>query len=392
MAPLVRLGAAMSLINEVLQDLDRRHASPAGLPTAAPGVPLRALPEPGPSWPKRSLAALAAAALATGAAFAWHSAQGSNQRAMTPTPPMLARPVAAVVTPDAPAADLAAAVVVPLAPATVPAFTEDGPLAPIDAGNEALGTGLRVTPTNRPATEPLAKGSASLAGTPATPAAAVPVVATAVLAPATATAMLDKRARPTTARERAESEYQRGLEMHRQGQDKDAEAAFAKALDEDRGHAPARQALAVAWIGQGRSDEARPLLAAGLALSPQQTALAMLLSRIELDRSDTAAATAVLKTSLDNTPTPSADVAAGRALLATLQQRQGQHGDAIDNFGAALRQEPRRGAWWIGLANSLAAEGRTNSAREAFERARASDDLGPELVRYVEQSLRASPR
>jgi len=367
----------MSLINQVLQDLDRRRASPAGLPTTAPGVPLRALPEPGPSWPKRSLAAFVVAALATGAAFAWHSAQGGDERrtAATPMPQQ------------------AAATLVP------------GLAAPVAATNEALGSGLHVAITARLQDEPLARPAAPIvvalspvvAALPvattavAPPAASMPTLAAAVAAPVV-TAMLDKRVRPTTARDRAESEYQRGLELHRQGQDKESEAAFTKALDEDRGHAPARQALAVAWIGQGRSDDARQLLATGLAFAPQQTALAMLLARIELDRNDIAAAMAVLTKSLDSAPVASAEVASGRALLATLQQRQGQHGEATLNFGAALRQEPRHGAWWIGLANSLAAEGKTDSAREAFERARASDDLGPELARYVEQSLRASAR
>lgn len=374
----------MSLINQVLQDLDRRRASPAGLPTTAPGVPLRALPEPAPSWPKRSFAAFVAAALATGAAFAWHSAHGGGERPTAMT--SMSEPSIAVVTPMA----------APIAAMTLP-LAEAASIAPVDAANEALGSGLRVATTARLDAEPVARPMAALV--PAIVSALVPTAPPAippspVVAPplATTTAMLDKRARPTTARERADAEYQRGLELHRQGQDKDAEAAFAKALDEDRAHAPSRQALAVAWIGQGRVDDARQLLSTGLSLSPQQTALAMLLARIELDRNDIGAAMAALKTSLDNTPNASTEVASGRALLATLQQRQGQHGEATLNFGAALRQDPRHGAWWIGLANSLAAEGKTDSAREAFERARASDDLGPELARYVEQSLRASAR
>lgn len=368
----------MSLINQVLQDLDRRRASPASLATTAPGVALCPLPEPPSRWPKISLAALVAAVLATGAAFAWHSAYGGGERPAAASRISGKAPVAIV--PSAP----------PAAAAATPIEAEAAtPLSA--AANEALGTGLRMAMAARPTAEPVAR-PAILPAPSQAPVVALPAATPALAPPATVTAMLDKRARPTTARDRAESEYQRGLELHRQGQDKDAEAAFTKALDEDRGHAPARQALAVAWIGQGRSDDARQLLATGLALWPQQTALAMLLARIELDRNDAAAAMAALKKSLDSTPNASPEVASGRALLATLQQRQGQHGDATLNFGAALRQEPRRGAWWIGLANSLAAEGKNDSAREAFERARACDDLDPELARYVEQSLRASAR
>jgi MSHA biogenesis protein MshN len=51
---------------------------------------------------------------------------------------------------------------------------------------------------------------------------------------------------------------------------------------------------------------------------------------------------------------------------------------------------PQNGAWWAGLGLSLAAEGRAASAREAFERARATGTLAPELQLYVERRLRAT--
>jgi MSHA biogenesis protein MshN len=75
-------------------------------------------------------------------------------------------------------------------------------------------------------------------------------------------------------------------------------------------------------------------------------------------------------------------------LRAAIFQRAGRHAEAADGFGAALRASPQQGVWWMGLGISLAADGRTALAREAFGRARASGTLSPELSRYVDSRLR----
>lgn len=188
--------------------------------------------------------------------------------------------------------------------------------------------------------------------------------------------------------------YQRGIGLHRQGRTADAEAAFASALQEDRRHVPARQALAVAFIGEGRHDEAETLLAAGLALSPHQFQLASTLARVKAERRDLAGAIEVLKPALAGGAgaVAPADHAQALALLGTLQQSAGQHADAIENYAQALRQSPGNGPWWIGLGLSLAADGRAESAREAFARARGTETLSPELLQYVDQRLRAGAR
>jgi MSHA biogenesis protein MshN len=193
--------------------------------------------------------------------------------------------------------------------------------------------------------------------------------------------------RPSPA-ERAEAEYRRGIELHERGQPDEAEEAFAAALQRDGRHAPARRALAVEWLGHGRTADAERLLREGLAQNAQQPMLAIVVARIEAERRDVRGAIETLRASLGGSA-GLADRGDAQALMATLQQGAGQHRDAIDAYAAALRQSPHNGAWWVGLALSLAAEGRPESAREAFERARASGNLGPELQLYVEQRLRS---
>ena len=63
MATLVRLGASMSLINQVLQDLDRRHASAAGVPASVRSLGAATLPTMQPRWPSAAGTALALATL-----------------------------------------------------------------------------------------------------------------------------------------------------------------------------------------------------------------------------------------------------------------------------------------------------------------------------------------
>ncbi len=200
---------------------------------------------------------------------------------------------------------------------------------------------------------------------------------------------LEKTTPPLAAADRAEAEYRRGIELHERARADDAEAAFIAALQHDGRHAAARRALAVEWIGAGRTGDAERILAEGLALSAQQPQLAVVLARIQAERRDLPGAIETLHSSLRGNVATTSDQAEALALMATLQQGAGQHREAVDAFAAALRQTPQNGAWWIGLGISLAAEGRNAGAREAFERARATPTLAPELLLYVEQRLRA---
>jgi MSHA biogenesis protein MshN len=210
------------------------------------------------------------------------------------------------------------------------------------------------------------------------------LASTALVAPA----RVEKITPAPSPAERAESEYRRGIDLHEHANGSDAETAFAAALQLDGRHAAARQALAIAWIGHGRGADAERLLGEGLAQNAQQPQLAVVLARLQAERHDLRAGIDTLRASLGGNAAAPAEQAEARALMATLQQSAGQHREAIDSYAAALRQAPQNGTWWIALGLSLAAEGRSESAREAFERARSTGTLAPELLLYVEQRLR----
>lgn len=423
MATLVRLGASMSLINQVLQDLDRRQASAAGVPTSVRSLGAGTLASMQPRWPSVAGAFLALAALSA-VVVAW-SGQTRDFAASVTT----AAPAHAVVAASAPAIAAVRSAAVDASSRAMPIDAErdrlpiqsPSPLPLRSDDSQPLGAGTNqdargnenarsiavAAPDGRVA--PVVAGGAigtRTTDSAATPAQALPApqaqpspaaIATgpegagraAVVGP---TASVEVRPHPLSAAERAEADYQRGLGLHQRGQDAAAEAAFAAALQDDRAHVAARQALAITWIGRRRLDDAQRLIADGLEIDAQQLALTVLLARVKAEQGDPNGAIDTLKAALAApTSVRRGEPADARALLATLQQRAGRNAEAIDNYAAALRLVPGNATWWVGLAISLSAEGRTEAARQAFERARATEMLSPELAQYVEQRLRAMP-
>ena len=74
--------------------------------------------------------------------------------------------------------------------------------------------------------------------------------------------------------------------------------------------------------------------------------------------------------------------------VAALLARLGQHAAAVAQYQTALRLSPQSGVWWMGLGLSMQAIGSLPEAQEALRRARASDNLTPELAAFVEQRLK----
>jgi MSHA biogenesis protein MshN len=335
----------MSLINQVLRDLDQRRADAGPVPAAVRTLP----PRQGERRMWRivviAIAGLAAVGGAAGMA-AWSLLQGQP------------RPVPVAI---APAADVAPRVSTPVVVVTAPAASAAVVAQPVASAVETKSVRVERVVAVAP-----------VAMAPVEAASAVPE------------ARIEKRTPTRTARERAEAHYQRAVASHQQGHLADAAAAYAAALREEPAAALARQALAALWIAEGRHAEAKTLLADGLALQPQHAAMAMMLARLHAERGELQAAADVLQSA--TTYGASADDLAFRAAIL---QRLNRHGEAAEHFTAALRVTPNNGVWWMGLGMSLAAEGRTDVAREAFNRARGSGSLSPELAQYVEQRLRA---
>lgn len=351
----------MSLINKMLQDLDAR-GSQAGSTLSAD---VRPAPPARRRLPVRQIA-IAASVLVLGgglAAFLWLK-----------RPAPVAAPVVTVLAPVAlatkPVAQLAPAPAVAVIAAPITATPVQSPEKPVPAPVEPASTApVKVAPPERTVRKPR----------PAEPERVTAFVAVPVRSPAVAVPVIGGR--DMNASQRAESQYRVALAALEEGRVTAALEGLEQALKTNPRHDAARQSMVALLIEAGRNDEAMQQLEQGLAIDPAQPTLAMLLARMQIERGNSGVAT-LLRTL--PSATGNADY---HAFLGGALQREARHREAVEQYGAALRQAPEHGVWLMGLGISLQAEKRDREALAAFQRARASGTLTPPLLAFVERKV-----
>lgn len=203
------------------------------------------------------------------------------------------------------------------------------------------------------------------------------------VADATPPSAIDKQVKELTPHQRAENDYRKATVAIQQGKTAEAIGGLEQALLQDPQHSAARQTLIGVLLGSKRQDEAVRKLQDGLNLDPSQAGLAMILARVQVEKGDLKAAVETLQRTLPH----ALERADYQAFLAALLQRQARHKEAIEHYSLAVRKTPQSGVWWMGLGISLQAENRMTEAQEAFGRAKSSNSLSPELQAFVEQRL-----
>jgi MSHA biogenesis protein MshN len=383
----------MSLINKMLRDLDKRHASQGG--TAAPAgglsqhmraVPARTLAS---DFFWRTMAMLMLFAVGWVAWLVWQLTphpvvtdlvyQSSRGKASAP---------AASSRPDsAPAPQSASPQPAPALPAGFASAGSAAAQAPLPQRSEKINVDMLrlATELTTPIPQRSPRTSSSRSGSNAPIAATKTVSAQRVLAdePAAAPGKIDRRSN-TSSRNRAESEFRRAVNLVNQGRIAEGMDGFRHALEIDPGHEAARQTLVALLIEAKRVDEAALSLQEGLALDTQNTGFAMLLARIMVESNDIPTALIVLQRHAAP-PDRNPDF---HAFAGALYQRLDRHTEAIEQYQAALHLAPSAGVWWLGLGISLQAVGRLKDAQEAFTRAKSAGNLAPDLLGFVDQRLR----
>jgi MSHA biogenesis protein MshN len=196
---------------------------------------------------------------------------------------------------------------------------------------------------------------------------------------------MEKQRVPMSSEQKAELAYQEGYDQLSQHNVRRAEQVLQKALVIDPGHGRARELLAGIMIKQGRWIETADLMQQGVQISPGNMVFVKLYARtlMQLNRDKQA-----IKLMREHAP-PLAQDPDFYALLAALYQRQQDHLAAATTYSEILKLRPDTGIWWVGFGISLEAMGKQQEAQQAYSRARKTGSLHGDLARYTDNRLLA---
>lgn len=417
----------MSLINQMLRDLQQRQGERSVKSTAA--APVRR-----PTWPRQRFrlgnllrtipplvwvgaGGVAGVILILG--LAGRVADWIGPDASLPVPPPPAEMVAIAKNPARAPSEvtLTAKRRTPPVPLEVPppspplAYGESAPAnvpsQPLSAPDAAVAVPVSAYPSNTPAPGPQPVPAAGWRQSAAPPAKSVPlpgVLAGREPAPpgrlhpdllpgaVNATNLALRKAAgdiaipppAATPYGQAEAAYRQGRKAYEANRTELSLEALRRSLGFYPGHLPARELLADQYEMAGRTEEAFALLQQGLVIAPDYTPLRKRMARGLLDRGDTAGAIKVLIGS--GLPRTEEDPELHR-MLAGIYQQLGENFLAAQTYRNLLIGDPQNGTLWVGLGDVLAADGQPGEARKAYRRALAIGGLSRELAALVQQKL-----
>jgi Tfp pilus assembly protein PilF len=359
----------VSVINQMLQELDRRNATP-GTEGEQPPQQVKAVARPGTGheWFWRTVAALLFAAVAW---VAWVAYQ------LQPWPP-LATEQAYKAAENAKKGAIKVAAKPPPAPPAAPspsASSETQVPQPAPVETLRLAQTLQTPVAERPATAPRPDPAP-----PPKPEAPAPRKAE----PKAAKPLVAKRERAKPGSELAEAQFRRAALLLNQGRVSEAEEQLVGALHADPGHVTARQAYVALLLEQQRTDAARRVLADALAVDPSHPIFALALARILAEQRDYGGALEVMDRA--GSVARNADFL---ALRGAVFQRMQRHPEAIEAYQASVRGAPQPGTTWVGYGISLEAVGKRSDAAQAYRRSLGAGGLTREVREYAEARIRA---
>lgn len=376
----------MSLINRMLQDLDKRGS--AAVANDAAHAQIRAVPEQGNTLRLIWGGVLLLTALSAAAWSFWRPAAPAPAKPALPLQPPHVPPLSSnmrmslSIAPDLLALQENSEVVpvsaVPAAPDLLAGKTLGAKPAPVKSVTGAL-------PDKPPVAAVQNTAQFSTAKMPSPPVSA-DVDKGAKESRAVKSdqdSKLFKPAKEVTPQQFTENAYRKALSLIDAGQLPEAVGALEQVLQLNPKHAAARQTLVGLLLESKRQDDALRKLQEGLSIDPAQAGMAMILARLQVERGNLRPALETLQRSLPH----AADQADYQAFLAALLQREKRHKEAAEHYALALRKVPQNGLWWMGYGISLQADNRLPEAQDAFTRARASTGLSAELQAFVDQKL-----
>lgn len=373
----------MSVINQMLKDLDRRQQE-------AEGAAVYVAPVRQQGWWMLVLTLLCTLALGILGWRTWIFWQQS-QRASLPAAQVEAPRTAPAVAPSAPLAVVATTQAVSSAApvAKVPAASAESiatRVAPsaaeqvpadeavlADEGNPEEALGDETIPSDEELQPDLyaelaAEQSAEEAPAPAAPRKpGILKIETVELSDAELATLAERKATTAMAK----------------GRMQEAQDGYYEVLAHDPHNQGAREQLAGLLYGAGRLTEAAQVLEEGLRLDPAQADLRLLLARVAISGGDRQKA-------LDWLTGYQPDIASNLDYYATwagLAQELGQPVQASEMYVRLLRQQPDQGRWWLGLGVAEDGQGHRQRALDAYRNAQLHGNLGEASTQWLEQRI-----
>ena len=371
----------MSLINQMLQDLEKRQPE-GGAPDLPSGVTSAPVAKPATRWGRIALAGVVTAVAVAGIRLLPDRAPAAR---VAEAPPVAQAPVVAPVAPPesvptpAPVADTPPPVAPSAAPVAESGPTETRPASEAKPHKETRAEKKRRERREKAERQKLARDKAR-----------TEKARSAALADGGEGRRETVRSTPgrieksMAGNAQVDALYQQSVEAFAAGRSGESVDKLQQVLALESGHAAARQLLAKQLLEQRRLDEARNVLRDGARQHPAQLQWSTLLARLELERGDASAARQAIDAGLPQAAA-SADY---QSLAGAVAQRQGKPDEAADFYRRALQLKPADGRAWIGLGMALEAEGHKPEAREAFRRALTTESLTPELQALAERKSR----
>ena len=373
----------MSVINQMLKDLDRRQQE-------AEGAAVYVAPVRQQGWWMLVLTLLCTLALGILGWRTWIFWQQSQRASLpaaqvealrtvptvAPSEPLVVVATTQAVSSAAPMAKVPAASAESTAARVAPSVAEQVPADEAvlaDEGNPQEALGDETIPSDEELQPDLYAELAAEQGAEEAPAPAAPrkpgilKIETVELSDAELATLAERKATTAMAK----------------GRMQEAQDGYYEVLAHDPHNQGAREQLAGLLYGAGRLTEAAQVLEEGLRLDPAQADLRLLLARVAISGGERQKA-------LDWLTGYQPDIASNLDYYATwagLAQELGQPVQASEMYVRLLRQQPDQGRWWLGLGVAEDGQGHRQRALDAYRNAQLHGNLGEASTQWLEQRI-----
>lgn len=358
----------MSIINQMLRDLDARGAASNEHPAANHQM------SPKKRRPGARLWVVLFVLSAGGLAGVWVVSNTLNQAppppALVKAPPRIVAQVPPVVSSPPPPIEVAPAVLVdqpamPPLPVAKPEIKLES--TPVEQKQVVVSAAPVVRPSVVPP-QPIVQKARDMPAPAAIP------------APVMAEPAVVKKLVETTPQMEAQQLYDDAQALRRVGKDEAAMVKYRLALERNPGMQSARVQLARLQQDSGQPEAALALLKAGHERKPDD-GLAIAVGRLLADQGRREEALGWLEQGRDGLRP------ADHALMGALQSQTLRYEAAVKSYQRALAADPNQGGWLLGLGLAQEAMGRIEDAHVTYRSALDRGDFKPDVVKFLRQKL-----